>query len=106
MRFLFFSVARAGVGLATEWFGYSRRRRYGTGAPGWEGIIVLSPAGAARRKNPGADNSAQSTGPVAISTQQRLLKLPLKVRQGTGRVRKDGLEMLHGLQQGIAVRTG
>jgi hypothetical protein len=86
---------------------HSHRRRYRREAGDGDGIIVLSPARNPRAKKTGDGNSAKirSKGgrPQGPSTQKRLLKMPLKIRRGTGAARKDGLEMGHRLQQGIAL---
>ena len=43
--------------------------------------------------------------PRATSPQKRMLKMKLKIRRRTRAAGKDGLEMFHGLQQGISLRA-
>jgi hypothetical protein len=69
------------------------------------GIVVLSPVWNQWPGKSGVRNLGKNRQRQPRLTQKRTLKMKLKCGQWTFAVRKDGPQMLHGLQQRIGVRA-
>ena len=66
---------------------------------------MLSLARNPRREKRGGGNAAKKRSPEAASTQERTLKMKLKIRRRTLAARKNGLKMFGGLEQRVGVST-
>ena len=84
----------------------SCERHYRREEPVRNGIIVLSPIGKFRPEKVGCGNAAGKRSPGAVSIQERMLKMKLKLRWRTAAAGKHLPQMFHGLQQRIRVRAG
>lgn len=102
MRFVF-QVARPGIGPATEWFFIHSGDATGRTRSGGMVLSCCRQRGTRAGKNAAAAIWQKSSPPEAASTQERLLKMKLKIHRRTLTARKDLLEMLNGLQERFGV---
>ena len=107
MGYIMFDSApalRSGRWLAA--FFHSRRRSYGRGGAGGEGIVaLLAPGKPADCQNEHGNSAKKGLGPWT-STQKRNLKMKLERGRRTPLAREDALQMLRALQYRISLGAG